>query len=86
MVRCSDGSLYTGITGDKDGIVEELNAGNCAPYTRTRLPVFLVYTEEYMNRKDALCRAEYIRSMNRRGKEQILTMENLSGAKFAFGI
>ena len=47
MVKCSDGTLYTGWTTDLEYRVKAHNAGEGAKYTRSRLPVELVYYEEY---------------------------------------
>lgn len=87
IVRCVDGSLFTGVTDDPDTIVAGLNAGNGPTYTRSRRPVFLVYFEEYMNQRDADRRAEAIRSMTRGQKEDILAMANTAVLDaFAFGV
>ena len=58
MVRCADGSLYTGITTDLERRVAQHNAGEGARYTRGRRPVCLVYRERVKNRPAAL-RREY---------------------------
>lgn len=87
IVRCVDGSLFTGITDDPDTIVVHLNAGNGPVYTRRHCPVFLVYCEEYMNLRDAECRARAIRSMTRGQKEDILAMANTAVLDaFVFGV
>lgn len=87
IVRCVDGSLFTGVTDDPDAIVAHLNAGNGPAYTRSRCPVFLVYCEEYMNQRDAVRRAEAIRSMTRAQKEGVLAMANTAVLDaFAFGV
>lgn len=74
VVRCSDGSLFTGVTEDVEHALVELNAGEGSAYVRTRTPVFLAYTEEYMNRGDAERRAESVRRMSRQGKETLLAV------------
>ena len=59
MVRCSDGTLYTGITKDLDRRVEAHNFGkNGARYTRSRRPVKLVFSEQ-VESKSAAARLEY---------------------------
>ena len=45
VLRCSDGSLYTGMTNDLDRRLKARAAGRAARYTRSRLPVTLAYTE-----------------------------------------
>lgn len=72
IVRCSDGSLYTGATSDIERHLQEINSGAGAPYTKTRLPVFLAYTEEYMNEIDASKRETQIKRMTRKNKEILL--------------
>jgi putative endonuclease len=72
VVRCNDGSLFTGVSEDVEQAVGALNGGEGSPYVRSRTPVTLAYTEEYMNRQDAERRAETIRRMSRQGKEGLL--------------
>ena len=56
ILRCADGSLYTGWTNDLKKRVKTHNAGKGAKYTKTRLPVELVYYEEYEEKGEALSR------------------------------
>ncbi len=72
MVRCSDGSLFTGVAPDSERIISDLNGKSGGAYVKSRLPVFLVFTEEYMNESDAVRRAAAIKRMNRRDKEHLL--------------
>lgn len=74
MLRCSDRTLYTGITNDLDRRVKEHNSNNklAAAYTRGRRPVNLVYHEICGNRSEALKREAEIRKMNRSEKEILL--------------
>jgi putative endonuclease len=59
MVRCNDGTLYTGITKDLEKRVEAHNSGkDGARYTRSRRPVELVYSEQ-VGSKSAAARLEY---------------------------
>ena len=69
LARCADGSFYTGITTDLVRRVAEHNAGSGAAYTRSRLPVKLVYFESAPNRSGALRREYAIRRLSRREKE-----------------
>lgn len=86
VVRCSDGSLYTGVSEDVDRTLSELNDGEGNPYVRTRTPVFLAYTEEYMNRTDAERRAESVRRLSRQGKESLLSIATTSAFSGEFGL
>ena len=56
LLHCSDGSLYCGWTTDLKARLEAHNSGTGAKYTRSRLPVELVYHEEYEDRHEALSR------------------------------
>ena len=71
IVRCADGTLYTGIAKDVARRVGEHNGNNTlgAHYTRTRRPVTLVYQEAAATRSDALRREHQIRRLGREGKE-----------------
>jgi putative endonuclease len=73
VVRCADGSLCTEVHGDVEGGVRRINQGLGMPYTRSRLPVFVVHTEEYMNELDAKARAAEIRSLTKPQKERMLS-------------
>ena len=54
IVRCSDGSLYTGSTNAVGRRLGEHNSGRGSKYTRSRRPVSLVYLEKAANRGNAL--------------------------------
>lgn len=68
MVRCADGSLYTGWTNDLEKRIKAHNAGKGAKYTKTRLPVELVYWEEYETKEAAMSREYAIKRMTREKK------------------
>lgn len=70
LLRCADGSLYTGITVDLDRRVREHNSDNAlgARYTRGRRPVVLVYVETSENRSDATRRERELKRMSRAAK------------------
>ena len=68
IVRCADGSLYTGITKDVVRRCTQHNAGTASKYTRSRCPVELVFREDHPDQSSALKRELEIKSMNRRGK------------------
>jgi putative endonuclease len=75
IVRCSDGTLYTGIATDVDRRVEEHNFSPRlgANYTRARRPVVLVYQETAATRSDALKREYRIRRLGRVEKELLIS-------------
>lgn len=68
MLRCGDGSLYTGITTDIDRRLEEHRAGKGAKYTRGRGPLELVYSEDCGDKSTALRRELEIKAMPREEK------------------
>jgi len=68
IVRCVDGSLYTGTSTDVVARVATHNAGKGAKYTRSRLPVLLVYTEHAASRSLALKREAVIKRLSHQGK------------------
>lgn len=72
IVRCADGSLYTGWTFDVLRRVQEHNAGRGARYTRQHGPVELVYTEEMQDRSTALKREDEIKRRGRLYKERLV--------------
>ena len=68
MVRCADGSLYTGIAKDVARRCQQHNAGTASRYTRSRLPVVVVYEKVQRSRSLALRREAARKTMNRRQK------------------
>jgi len=71
LARCADGSLYTGITTDPARRLGQHNRGCGAAYTRSRLPVVLVYLEQAENWGQALRREHAIKRMSRADKEAL---------------
>jgi predicted GIY-YIG superfamily endonuclease len=72
VLRCADGSLYTGATNDPTRRCERHNAGKGARYTRGRRPVLLVYLERHPGRGAALRREAAIKALTRRAKEALI--------------
>lgn len=74
ILQCADGSLYTGITTNLERRLDEHNTGKrpAAAYTRSRLPVRLVYQEEVKDRSLAQKREAEIRQLNRQEKLALL--------------
>jgi predicted GIY-YIG superfamily endonuclease len=68
LVRCADGSLYTGVTRDVARRCRQHNAGTASKYTRSRRPVELVYHEAHPGRSSALKREAAIKAMDRQEK------------------
>jgi putative endonuclease len=74
IVKCSDKSLYTGWTVDIDNRLKCHNEGKASKYTRARLPVELVYLEEYSDKIQAQKREWQIKQLTR--KEKLKLVEN----------
>lgn len=72
MVRCADGTLYTGITNDVARRVDLHNRGKGARYTRGRLPVVVVYGEAAGSRSAASRREAAIKRMSRPAKVKLM--------------
>lgn len=72
ILKCADGTLYTGYSMNVTDRVKRHNAGKGAKYTRSRLPVKVVYTEEFDNRGDALSREYAIKQMTRKQKMKLI--------------
>lgn len=72
MLRCKDGSLYTGWTNDLEHRLAMHNSGRGAKYTRGRGPLELVYSEELPNKEAALRRECAIKKLRREQKLALL--------------
>ena len=73
ILKCSDGSLYTGITVDLDRRLDEHNnSKKGAKYTRARRPVQMMYSETYENRSLAAKRESAIKKLSRSEKLTLL--------------
>ena len=72
ILRCADGSLYTGITTDVQRRLEEHRSGKGAKYTRGRAPLELVYTEECGSHSLALKRELAIKAMKTTQKNDLI--------------
>ena len=68
LLRCRDGSLYTGITNDLPRRLKAHAAGRASRYTRSRLPVRVVHAEPAASRSAALVREAAIKRLPRRAK------------------
>lgn len=72
ILRCSDGSLYTGWTNDLEKRLETHNRGVGSKYTRARLPVELVYYEEFETKEEAMSREARIKRLSKEKKEELI--------------
>ncbi len=68
LLECADGTLYTGITNDLDKRLAAHNDGTGSKYTRSRLPVQMVYTEPHADRANASRRETALKKLSRAAK------------------
>ena len=73
ILRCSDGTLYTGWTNDLNRRFEAHASGKGCKYTRTRLPVELVYHEEFDTKEQAMSREWHIKQLTREEKLKLIS-------------
>ena len=73
IVKCSDNTLYTGWTNNLEKRIKSHNAGKGAKYTKSRLPVTLVYYETFQTKEEAMRREWEIKHLTRNKKLQLLT-------------
>lgn len=72
ILRCKDGTLYTGITTDVEKRLEAHRTGRGAKYTRGRAPLELVYRETCGSHSDALKREWQIKGLSREDKQKLI--------------
>ena len=72
ILRCADGSLYTGWTNDLIKRVAAHNAGTGGKYTRSHRPVELAYYEVFLTKEEAMRREYEIKHMTREEKEKLI--------------
>ncbi|MDR1578895.1 MAG: GIY-YIG nuclease family protein [Synergistaceae bacterium] len=72
ILRCNDGTLYTGWTNDLNRRVHAHNSGTGCKYTRTRTPVELAYYEKFEDKRDARRREYAIKKLPKREKERLI--------------
>ena len=76
IVRCSDGTLYTGWTNDIENRLAAHNKGTGSKYTRSRTPVKLIFKEEFETKEEAMSREAEIKSLKREKKQMIADSVN----------
>ena len=79
ILRCADGSLYTGITKDMERRCQQHNDGTASRYTRSRRPTKLVWQEVQPSRSSALKREAAIKAMTRREKMGLIRLRKKAG-------
>lgn len=81
ILRCSDNTLYTGWTNNLEKRLEAHNAGKGAKYTKVRLPVELVYYEQFETKEDAMRREYAIKQMTRKQKDRMIANGHADDSK-----
>ena len=76
IVRCADGTLYTGWTNDLKKRIKAHNSGKGAKYTKTRRPVELVYFEHFATKEEAMSREYHIKQLKRAHKQALIDEMN----------
>jgi len=77
ILRCADGSFYTGWTTDPERRLKVHNSGRGAKYTRSRLPVELVWYETHPNRSAAMRREAEIKQLTRAQKLELMEQKGI---------
>ena len=72
LLRCRDGSLYAGYTDDPERRLKVHNSGKGSKYTRSRLPVELVYREEHPDKSSAMRREYELKQLSRAEKLKLI--------------
>ncbi len=72
ILRCFDGSLYTGIAKDLQQRVRAHNSGTASRYTRSRLPVTIIYQELCRGHSSALRKEYAIKQLSKKEKEKYI--------------
>ncbi len=77
ILRCSDNSLYTGITNDLEARMAAHRAGKGSKYVRSRLPFVLIYSENFQTKSEALKRELEIKALDKMAKEELIYQTGL---------
>lgn len=78
IVRCSDGTYYTGWTNDLEKRIAAHNDGTGAKYTKLRLPVELVYHECFETKEEAMSREWHIKRLTRAQKSALIAAQTFA--------
>ena len=71
ILKCSDGTFYCGWTNNLEKRIAVHNAGKGAKYTKARLPVYLVYYEEFETKEEAMSREWHIKRLTHDQKAEL---------------
>ena len=79
ILKCSDGSLYTGWTNHLEERIQAHNEGRGAKYTRSRRPVELIYYERMETKEESMRREYAIKQLNRQQKLELIAQQGEYG-------
>ena len=77
FVKCRDGTLYCGYTNDLKKRIETHNSGKGSKYTSKRRPVYLVYSEEFITKSEAMKREYALKQLSRYEKDDLIYSKKL---------
>jgi putative endonuclease len=72
ILKCADGSYYTGHTDNLEKRLAQHHSGSCGGYTSKRLPVVLAFSQEFPTREEALISEQRIKGWGRKKKEAMI--------------
>lgn len=84
ILKCSDGTLYTGWTNDLDRRLEAHNSGKGAKYTKTRRPVTLAYYEEFETKELAMKREYAIKQLRKKEKLKLIDKQSIEKTEIPY--
>ena len=77
ILKCADNTFYTGWTTNLENRLKTHNQGKGAKYTRSRLPVILLYYEEFQTKEEAMHREAAIKKLIRSQKERLIASKSI---------
>lgn len=72
IARCADNTLYTGYTNDLKNREKVHNEGVGARYTRSRLPIRIIYSESFEAKSEAMSREHQLKQLTKKAKEMLV--------------
>ena len=86
ILRCRDGTLYTGWTNDLQKRIAAHSAGRGAKYTKARLPVILIYNEVFATKQEAMQREYAVKQLSRQQKLTLISNRSEQNAAACYTI
>jgi predicted GIY-YIG superfamily endonuclease len=79
VLKCGDGTLYTGITNDLSRRVKQHNEGTASRYTRSRRPIKVIYQEPCRSKSSALKKEYAVKALTRKMKKEYIRRKKTDG-------